>query len=360
MPILFNRDEGRSIRNIDHNTIAAAFSQEHVGDEVNNVHKKTIRLGQADANDVREVIAPLLAGERKLQYNPTYASGTGAWGRDQSDGDGFHAFLTDKITVPPFDADYVVYSKRNGLVCGLRLSGMESDPEPAGRFSLTAPFFITGGSSTPVKYVIGQRRSGTANDQVLISGELGIVDMATRIDRDGLGNMTFSDIVAGTWKLKQLVQTNADTAFSPEFDDAVVYDPTNAQATVGNILSSSFDATDFHNFYKWTVPGASEAEVRVMLRVKLPTPFFGWQNIRCFFRTTHVLLSFLDIKLYGTNNAAAVLSGGTGLTSLGWSQYTILVSSGVFAQGEYITLEFKFRTQQGQAVFLGEVQLNYA
>lgn len=354
MPILISRSPGKAILDRDINQLIDAFTTEHIGTSTSNLHNKFIRLGLPDADDSRGLIANLASAEKTLEFDPT----RNGWGQIV-DSNGFELFLTERTgMLSDPDMDPVFYSNKGQSVSGVILSGLQDT-----RFSLSKPFFIMGGLSSPVRYVIGRRRTNDlgGSDEILVSGLLGIRDMATRIDRDDLGNMTLTDILAGSWKLSQLAQVGADRFFSPVFDDAVVYDVNSVLPTVGNTLSNSFDPIDFHNFYKWTSNQSLPQTLKIMLRVKLPVVFSGWANIRCYVKTTNTGgMSFLDVGLRGTNNVAATLTGATNLSSLGWTQYTILVNSGTFTAGQYITLEFSVTARGAQSVYLGEVELNYA
>lgn len=342
MGVLFAVETGVRVQAADVNQYKEAFEEDHIGDGATNLHKAYIRLGADDEDTNRGITA----NTQTVKSHWEYDFELGTWGQ-REEGGAFQPVIGSGY-------DFISYEQHAELENGVWLNGLADD-----RFSVADPFFIVGGATTPVRWVLGRRRAVGDPDQVLISGQMGILDMATRIERDDDGNMTFTDAMAGSWKLATLAQGGMERFASPQYSNTVTYDPDTVLAT--NDLTLGYDAAEFCNYYKWEVAGATLSRIVLVRRVRLPDVFQGWSSIRLKYKAVgDDTLAKVDVSLLDTTNAAATLVGATDLSEAFWDQATIIVSAGTFTPGEYVTLMITLWSKSGNPAFVGDLELNPA
>jgi hypothetical protein len=317
MPILVKRAERKAVLARDINQLVDAFGAEHEAGDASNVHVPLLTLGLPSDVGV---------GDHGLQV-PAAASGTptvkkllfdaaaGRWGQDL--GGGFNYFLVE--------------GEGGGGSGGGLLSGN----------AISGNLYVSG--------------------NILMSGGVYIGDVLTHINRDGLGNMTFTDVVAGTIKLSQIAGDRT-VRLNPQYPCSVTYDPSNTLQQVGSAVVYGHDATAHMNFCQLTVPGTA-GDVRTMIQVRLPTPFNGWGNLKLFIEcdpASQPAESSVTVNLYGTDGSQATLTGASSLASSTWTQYTVGIAAGTFVAGGIVTVELRMLAGNGKWTRTGEVTLQYA
>ncbi len=159
------------------------------------------------------------------------------------------------------------------------------------------------------------------------------------------------------------IKTRTKTIFfAPEYDGAIFQKDGSSNS---GTLSPGYDGTNFHNYYRWRTSRESLQDYDIIIRTQLPEDFVAWDDnpLTFYYRTTNTNPSDnkLDITLLNTANAAAPLTGNTGLTSATWATYSSSdnISGGTWTPGEWITIKIKTYATDDRSVFAGELVLKY-
>lgn len=202
--------------------------------------------------------------------------------------------------------------------------------------------------------------------QIATTSQNGLLSATDRIKLDSIeagaqtrpipGSGMSYDSETDTLNVVQSGWRQIDVWMSPEFSGAVLQ----AVGNGGDVgFSSGHDGSAKENFYAWGTNQTGVHEGDVFFRFQVPDTFVSWTNILVYHKqSVGADDAKLDVILYGTNNVAATIVGGSSLVNTSWTQATITISSGTFTPGQMATLVFKLSAGQNETQYLGRIKLN--
>ena len=134
------------------------------------------------------------------------------------------------------------------------------------------------------------------------------------------------------------------------------------EGTGNGIMTASFDATNFHNYYNWA-GNASNQSYDVYVRVLMPEDFGTWDATAAVTYYTNIDAtpgnSGVTLAVYDT--ADALDDTDTKRTANGWNAYSVPGTdlNLTYTDGDYMTLKFTMTADSSKNAKLGEVKLKY-
>lgn len=194
-----------------------------------------------------------------------------------------------------------------------------------------------------------------ASSEVNISAKL---DVGGVIEA-GASNIALTDATGNL--LWAAMATRAKTMeLTPEIAGAVYR--ADGGANVGT-LTTDFDATNRHTFYKWTTTESTLQDYDIVVGVMLPPDFSAWNTnpIQVTYLTTDGTASNnqIDVTAVDTAGDAATLGSNTDLASATWATANISITDGTWAAGGYTYLTVKPQVKDTNVAQIGEIKLNY-
>ena len=121
---------------------------------------------------------------------------------------------------------------------------------------------------------------------------------------------------------------------------------------------------DKYNHFEWTTTKSNLQDVDVVISWILPSDFISFTNspLSVLYQTATGLntQNKLDVNLYDTTGTAVALTGGSNLSSLGWTDANITFGgSPTFTPGGTVTLVIKLSATNAGASRVSDVIFNY-
>jgi len=182
------------------------------------------------------------------------------------------------------------------------------------------------------------------------------------------GNLTTTGTINGVIVNGSTVGPyNQSMVFEPHYSQAVIQpDGTNNKGT----LRTEFSDTDGapgnanYNYYKWTTNQPTLQDNDLVLRIKLPEGFSGFQAVPLEFtyktQNGSVSDNKLDLFVEDTTGTPVTLTGAAGLVNTAFTTASItFIGAPTFVAGQTITVKIKLSALNTGAAYASTLKLNY-
>jgi hypothetical protein len=182
------------------------------------------------------------------------------------------------------------------------------------------------------------------------------------------GNLTVTGTINGvTVDSTTVGPYNQTLAYEPEYKDMVIqgdgFDNL-GKMEVFFVDADGVPGNSNYNYYKWTTNNAALQDMDLVMRVKLPEGFTGFQAtpIEFTYRTEDGIPAnnSLDVSLEDTTGTPVALTGASSLVSASFTTTSITFGGlPTFLPGQTITIKVKLSALAGGAAYANSLKLNY-
>jgi hypothetical protein len=180
-------------------------------------------------------------------------------------------------------------------------------------------------------------------------------------------NITGNLTVTGTINGVTVGPYNQTLAYEPEYKDMVIQgDGTNNEGKLEILFADTDGVPGNNNFnqYRWSTTQATLQDMDLILRIKLPEGFTGFQAtpIQFIYRTEdgNAANNVVDLSLEDTTGTPVALTGASSLVSASFATANITFGGApTFTAGQTVTLKIKLSALAGGGAYVGKLSLNY-
>jgi len=181
-----------------------------------------------------------------------------------------------------------------------------------------------------------------------------------------IGNSTETLTVVGSLDLSSATTTfkEATESLVPEYAGSAYY--ADGSDNVGT-LSSDYDSTNYHNYYRWTTSSDNQ-DYDIVVRWLVPEDFNGFDtdyDFKIFNRVSDTSgNTAVDISMRDTANAAVSFEDAT-LQNASWTETTLsysgtpTFSASTSSNRYWITFQIKLTADNGDTADVGEITFRY-